>query len=84
MMSVLMISRSVTRRDSVISAATVVTAKTELTEPVVRAEMDTPLKRAVIVRVLLNQLQVLAHRKLQVNVTNVFDKCSKTVSLGNL
>ena len=42
-----------------ISAATVVTAKMELTEPVVRVEMDIPLKRAVIVRVLLNQLQVM-------------------------
>ena len=59
MMSVLMISRSETRRDSVISAATVVTAKMELTEPAVRVEMDIPLKRAVIVRVQLNQkLQV--------------------------
>ena len=58
MMTVLLISRSVTT-DSVISAANAITAKMELTEPAVRAVMDIPLKRAVIVRVQLN-------RKLQV------------------
>ena len=57
MMTVLLIIHSVTT-DSVISAVNAITAAMELTEPVVRAEMDTPLKRAEIVRVLLN-LQVM-------------------------
>merc|ERR1712024_17050 len=51
MMTVLLIIHSVTT-DVVISAVNASTAKMELTEPVVRAEMDTPLKRGVIARVL--------------------------------
>merc|ERR1719295_974324 len=64
MMTVLLIIHSVTT-DVVISAVNAITATMELTEPVVRAVMDIPLERAVIVRVLMNQLQVLDHRKLQ-------------------
>merc|ERR1712130_642639 len=51
MMTVLLIIHSVTT-DVVISAVNAITATMELTEPVVRAEMDTPLKRGVIARVL--------------------------------
>ena len=65
MMTVLLIIHSVTT-DSVISAVNVITVRMELTGPAVRVEMDTPLKRAVIVRVQLNQLQVQDQRKPQV------------------
>ena len=57
MMTVLLIIRSVTA-DSVIFVVNVSTAKMELTEPAVHAETVIPLKRAEIVRVLLN-LQVM-------------------------
>ena len=64
MMTVLLITRFATM-DSVISAVNVITATMELTEPAVRAEMDTLLKRAVIARVLSDQPQylLLLHRR---------------------
>ena len=68
MMTVLLIIHSVTNMDTsmsdnVISAVHVRSAKMELTEPVVRAEMDTPLKRAVIA---LQEVLPLDRRNLQV------------------
>ena len=62
MMTVLLIIHSVTT-DNVLSAVNVSTATMELTEPVVRAEMDTPLKRAVIA---LQVILPLDRRKVQV------------------
>ena len=81
MMTVLLIIHSVTT-DSVISAVNAITVKMELTGPVVRAEMDTPLKRAEIVRVQvqLNQLQALDQRKAQVMCSiDVVSFCSKNL-----
>ena len=80
-MTVLLITRSVTT-DIVISAVNVITATMELTEPAVRAEMDTLLKRVVIARVLSDQLQyllLLHRRELQVMCSiNVRKTCLDT------
>ena len=60
MMTVLLIYRSAMPLvDRVSRAVNAITAVMELTEHAVRAEMDTPLKRMMIVRIILNQFQVI-------------------------
>ena len=51
MRTVLMMTRSVVTANTVLFAMNAITVTMELTEPAVRVEMDTPLKRAVIAQV---------------------------------